>query len=137
MTKSKGISGIHIQWPWSELIISGEKTIETRHYPLPKKHLGNELAIIETPGPNGKKGKGIQKSHIIGTVIFSECFAYTSEQQWRRDIGKHLVRPDDQSFGYDSNRVKWAWVISEVKKLPKPKPPPKKRGIVFANECHV
>lgn len=131
------IPGINIQWPWSELIVEGIKSIETRHYPLPKKYIGQKLALIQTPGPKGKKEAGLLKSQIIGTIIFAGDFKYRDEAHWRKDIKRHCVSPEDPHYGYAPTRVKWGWVIDSVEVFPKSKPVPKKRGIVFASVCEV
>ena len=47
------LPGINIQAPWAEAIVSGRKLIETRFYPMPRKWIGQPLAIIETPGQAG------------------------------------------------------------------------------------
>jgi hypothetical protein len=44
------IPGINIQASCSELNLRGQKTVETRGYPLPEKLIGKMLALIETPG---------------------------------------------------------------------------------------
>ena len=133
----KRIAGVHIQWPWSRLILSGKKTVETRHYPLPLKHVGQPLAIIETPGPRGKREAKISKSMIVGVVVFSKCYAYRSRQHWESERKMHLVPNDDQQFGFRSEREKWAWRVESVEVLSVPRPAPAKRGIVFANNCKV
>ena len=51
------------------MLLSGEKTVETRGYPLPEKYVGCELAIIETPGPRGRREAGIEKARIVGTIV--------------------------------------------------------------------
>jgi len=65
----KKLTGINIQFPISRLILSGEKTVETRTYPIPEHYINQELAIIETPGRDGDF-----KARIVGTIIFSGCF---------------------------------------------------------------
>ena len=57
---------INIQAPWAEAIVSGRKVIETRLYPMPRKWVGQPLAIIETPG----KARHFQR-RIAGLVIFA------------------------------------------------------------------
>ena len=66
MLSYKTIPGVNIRWPWSKLLLEGTKTVETRSYPLPTGFVGKEIAVIETPGPNGKKN-GIPKSAYYGT----------------------------------------------------------------------
>lgn len=131
------IPGIHVQWPWSRLIVSGAKSIETRGYPLLEKYEGVELAIIETAGPRGKKEAGISTARIIGTVKFNKSFKYTSKAKWDADLSKHLVSSTDNKFGYGKRKETWGWVVSEVQEFQNPLPPPTKRGIVFALNCSV
>ena len=40
------LNGINIQFPISQLILSGDKTVETRTYPIPERYLGVDLALI-------------------------------------------------------------------------------------------
>jgi hypothetical protein len=131
----KIIPGINIQWPWSRLILSGEKTVETRHYPIPQKYIGQPLAIIETPGP--KKEGSPRRSQIIGVVVFSTCFAYTSENKWKSDKRRHLVPGNHAQFSFDKEKTKWGWEIESVHTLKKPIRPPKKRGLLYTTQCRV
>jgi hypothetical protein len=128
------ISGINIQWPWSEYIISGNKTIETRSYPIPKKHLGRPLAVIETPG----KLKRGEKAKIVGIVVFSDYKKYHSKKEWKLDFEKHLVKVGDELFDFDKDKPKFGWKVSSIVKLDEPiYELPKSRGIVFARNCTV
>lgn len=68
MSKKRKLPGINIQWPISEMIIDGEKTIETRKYAILDKYIGQELALIETPRPKGKF-----KARIRAIIKFEEC----------------------------------------------------------------
>lgn len=137
MPKSKTIPGIHIQWPWSQLILSGQKTVETRSYPIPIKYIGQELAIIETPGPKGMKEGKIESSRIVGTIVFDSCYKYENKKQWSNELNKHLVKDDDPQFSFSSKKEKWAWRIKSIKVLAKPVTPPSKRGITFVNNCQI
>lgn len=132
----RSLSGINIQYPWSELLVSGKKTIETRSYPLPEKFINVELAVIETPGKTGKKF-GIAKARITGTIIFSGSKKYKSKSAWMKDYKKHLVTETDPMFTYSSNKPKYGWIVVSVSRLPVPVEPPKIRGIIFANDCRV
>lgn len=135
MTKS--IPGINIQWPWSELIVNGHKTVETRSYDIPEKHRGVELAIIETPGTRGKKEAGIDQARIIGTVVFEKTYQYSSQKHWASDESRHRVPVNDPQYRFSSEKPKWAWVVKRVTKFNKPKSAPVKRGIIFATQCKV
>lgn len=129
------IPGININWPWSQLILSGSKTIETRHYPLPLHYIGVPLAIIETPGPKGKP-QGI-KTSIVGVVTFSRCFKYENQKHWKKDLGEHLVQSSDDDYRYIEGKDKYGWVVSSVIKFENKRPAPKVRGIIFAKACEI
>lgn len=124
--------GINIQSPWSSLLINGVKSVETRTYHLPEKYIGEELALIETPG---KKGKF--KSRIIGTITFSHSFKYPDKQAWIDDYNRHKVEDNNEDYGWIENKPKYGWVVSDIKKFDNPISPPKKRGIVFTKNCLV
>jgi|GEM_PF-819662 len=136
MSKMNSVPGVNIQWPWSQKIVNAEKLIETRGYPLPEKYIGQDLALIETPGRLGKKN-GILDAKIIGIIRFSKSFVYESKSSWLRDRDKHLVPPTDEIYGYQKGRVKYGWPVEFVRKLERPVAPPKPRGIVFANNCKL
>ena len=136
MSPSKRISGLNVQWPWSELLLTGKKTIETRNYPIPKKHIGVPIALIETPGKKGRRKGNISEARIVGVIVFAECYRYTSRNAWMKDSKKHLVSPTDD-FAFKKGKEKWAWVVKSVVKLDEPGVPPKPRGIVFCSGCEL
>lgn len=123
-------TGLNIQYPISTLILSGEKTIETRTYPIPERLINVELAIIETPGK-----KGAFKSRIVGTIIFSSCFKYNSKNDFYKDYKNHFVSED--SVWAWKNKSKWGWVIKEVKKFKKPKSLSKRIGIIYTKDIEI
>lgn len=125
MTK-KTYTGINIQWPISELILSGKKTIETRTYPIPEKYLNQEMLMIETPG---KKGKF--KSRIVAIIKFTECFEYKSKSEFYRDINKHYVSKN--SFWAWEEKSKYGWRLIIVHKFNKSLNAPVNKGIIYTN----
>jgi len=133
MSTKKTRPGINIQWPWSQLIIEGKKTVETRTYDIPEKHRGVELLLIETPGPRGKKEAGIEKARIIGTVTFQKTYKYKNKKQWAEEKSKHLVESSDKIYGWKKEKEKWAWIVQKSKHSKKHVLAPSPRGIVFCN----
>ena len=131
------IPGVNIQWPWSELILSGEKTVETRTYPLPAKYKDVALAVIETPGARGRREAGIQMARIIGTVTFADSFQYKSKAMWIGDQQRHRVLDGDPLYGWSSKKEKWGWIVKETKLFSEHHPAPVKRGIIFASACSI
>jgi hypothetical protein len=137
ISDEKTIPGVNIQWPWSELIINGKKSIETRNYAIPKKYQGTEVAVIETPGPLGKKEAAIDKARIIGTVVFGGCYQYLSKSHWLSEYYRHLVREDDPLYAYIVGKEKWAWEIESFTKFEDLIPAPINKGIVFTSSCRI
>jgi hypothetical protein len=124
--------GLNVQIPWSTLLIEGDKSVETRSYVLPEKYEGVELALIETPGKYGQF-----KSRIIGTITFSHSFKYPDKQSWKDDHNRHKVKENDELYGWNPDKPKYGWVVSDLNKFDVPIPAPKKKGIVFTKNCQV
>ena len=122
------MTGINIQTPWSELLINGVKSVETRSYSLPEKYAGEELALIETPGRYGRF-----KARIIGTIIFSHSFKYRDQKAWQDDYNQHCVAVDDPIYNWKDDKPKYGWVVSKVTKLDKPLDIRKRKGIIFTS----
>lgn len=126
------MTGINIQAPWSGLLIDGEKSVETRSYPLPQKYEGVELALIETPGK-----KRNFKSRIIGTITFSHCFQYHNKNDWINDYNRHKVNEHDENYGWKYYKPKYGWVVSKIVKFKEPVDVLKRQGIIFRKGCRV
>lgn len=128
MTK-KTYTGINIQWPISQEILSGKKIVETRTYPIPPKYLNQEMLLIETPGP-----KGQFKARIVAVIKFTECFKYESKKKFYDDYQRHLV--DKNSPWAWRDKGKYGWVTEVVKKVQPERPCPKK-GMVYTKNIRV
>lgn len=126
----KTYTGINIQWPISELILSGKKTIETRTYPIPRKYLNKEMILIETPGKQGKF-----KSRMRAIVKFTSCFKYKSERVFYEDTDRHYVDPKSP-WAYDPKKGKWGWCLEIIRLLPSIEVREKK-GIIYTKELTI
>ena len=127
------LPGMHIQAPWAEAIVSGRKVIETRFYPMPRKWIGQPLAIIETPG----KARHF-KRRIAGLVLFEPSWCYADKAAFARDCAKHLVDPDDRLFGWrEDGKPKWAWPIRWVEVYQQPLPADFRAGIRYARAVEI
>jgi len=125
------LAGIHVQWPISTLIIDGKKTIETRTYPLPAKYIGVPLALVETPGKQGRF-----KARLIGVIQFDNSFQYNSRRDFYKDSQRHCVTPESP-WRWVDNKPKFGWPVRVLERFKSPKAAPKKRGIIFCNNCEV
>lgn len=122
-------TGINIQFPISEEILSGRKTVETRTYPIPQKYLNIEMILIETPGKSG----GF-KARAKAIIIFEKCFEYKNKNEFKKDYKRHLVDADSPWFWKD--KPKWGWEVKIVKIFDKDIPV-KQRGIVYRSNIKI
>ncbi len=113
------------------MILSGEKTIETRKYPIPAHLINKDLLIIETPGKTGDF-----KARIIGTVTFGESFRYSNKNEFYADVKKHRVTPDSV-WKWVSGVQKFGWPILRVKAFSEYKVAPDKKGIKFTKNIYL
>ena len=131
ISKSKRVIGLNVQFPISQLITSGKKTVETRTYPIPAKLVGKEVAIVETPGPKGKF-----KARIVCLAVFGESFPYKSQAQFYRDQARHKVSPESQ-WAWNPEKPKCGWPVKVTTVFSKPITVRGKRGIRYTNDLRV
>ena len=127
--EKKLYTGINIQWPISQSILLGDKTIETRTYPLPQKYLNQEMILVETPGLKGKF-----KARIIAIIKFTTCFKYKSKKLFYADYSQHLVDKDSPWTWREKD--KYGWKVEIIKKI-KPYKKCVKKGIVYRKNLSV
>ena len=127
---TKTYTGINIQYPISQLIIEKKKTIETRTYPIPPNYLGQEMALIETPGKTGKF-----KARIIAIIKFTDCFQYKSKKEFYDQSNLHCVTQDSIWAWHDGE--KWGWPVKVVKILPMPIELKKRSGIKYTKNISL
>lgn len=120
----KTYTGINIQYPISQLIVDGKKTIETRTYPIPEKYLNQEMLLIETPGKEGKF-----KARIIAIIKFTKCFQYKTKKEFYSQSDKHCVTKDSTWAWNDGD--KWGWEVFVLKKINPPQDYLDRKGIKF------
>jgi len=128
---NKKYTGLNVQFPISQLIVSRRKTVETRTYPLPKKYLNIPLALIETPGRSARF-----RSRIIGLVVFSECIRYRNAKHFYSDFLKHRVS-SVSPWRWTAAKPKWGWVISKVQHIDPPVIFTRKKGIIYTRNVSV
>lgn len=118
---------LEVQFPFSRYILSGEKTIETRLYPLPSELHGETVLLVESvTGEDGKSslpdcvGRNHRGLLALGHITFSQCIKYNSYNQWDADRERHCVSvgsfydfPSNSITSHD-NPDRFGWVISSV-----------------------
>ncbi|HEY7492302.1 MAG TPA: hypothetical protein VIH59_14485 [Candidatus Tectomicrobia bacterium] len=127
------LPGINIQAPWAQALVSGQKVIETRFYPMPEKWVCRPLVLLETPGKAGRF-----KQRIAGVVIFGPSWCYADKAAFARDGARHLVDPNDPQFGWrEAGKPKWAWPVQWVEAYQQPLPPGFRAGIRYARAVEI
>lgn len=124
------LPGINIQFPISQLILNGKKTVETRTYTLPEKYVHQDLYLVETPGDNG-----IFRARIIAIIQFGKPFLYESKREFYKDIKRHNVNPE--SLWAWQDKPKWGWPIVSLEKLKSPQVFNGVRGIRFTKKISL
>ena len=131
--------GLEVQAPWSELLLRGSKSVETRRYPLPAELLGVPLALIGTA--QGKAGVSALPDHVpagesrlLGLVTFGEQWRYSTREQWRADEPRHAVpqgsaydwveEPPGQQDAAAAGSDRWGWCVQSVRPFASPLPAP-------------
>ena len=90
--------------PFTSQILSGEKTIETRNSDSLRPYVGKRVGIVRT---------GVGKATLVGYADVGEPTLYLTEEQFRRDEGKHLVQAGSD---YDFKEKKWGYPLTNVEK---------------------
>ena len=121
------LPGINIQQPWSQLLLDGEKKVETRTYPLPERYCNRPMWLVETPGPDRTK-----RAMVVGVIVFAGSKEYLSRRFFRDDFDQHLVPEDHPLFGYRAERRKFGWMVSAKMRVDA-FDPGVRRGIIYTS----
>lgn len=127
------LRGLNIEWPYSQLILAGLRTVEVRGYGLgfknPNVLPGEEVWLIETLGPKKARKNAIgdrrdigqrpKRAQIVGTVIFSQAEQYADVDAFRADAGRHCIE-ERGAHVWDGRGDRYAWHVWAVRALSKP-----------------
>ena len=92
--------------PFTEYILNGEKTIETRNTPTLRPYVGKRIGIIKT-------GKKI-KATLVGYVNIDKEIVYDSKEKFDKDYSKHLVGGDSPYF-FDN--IKFGYSLKDPERI--------------------
>ena len=139
--------GLNVQWPFSQLILSGVKTVEVRSYALGWRNIarpGVEMWLVETLGDASAISKGWvlqgdtaveprpKHAQIVGTVTFSEVEEgssgrYNNLAEFSGDIKSHRIGSGGK-FDWKGEGALYKWRVSAVRRLAQPVPQPGFKG---------
>ena len=141
-----GMSGININWPFSQLILAGVKTVEVRSYALGYRNVAQpdvEMWLVETPGPfRGSSlaalgsallgdtvcGSQPQIAHIVGTVTFSTSHKYKHIREFHADEERHRIVRGSR-YDWRGCDQRYAWSVSATRRLTETIPQPGPKGV--------
>lgn len=110
MIVEKGININDSTGQWSDMLLTGVKTIETRNQNNLKSFVGKPIGVVQT---------GVGKAKVVGFIILGDPIEYKTKFAFRQDSKKHCVKPNSQ---FDWNGVKFGYPVTVIKKLNKPIP---------------
>lgn len=105
---------------FTEMILAGLKTEETRKSHSLDSLIGKTVAIVRT-------GRG--KAVIVGTCTIDGFTEYRNEEDWSAAYNRHRV---ERGSKYDFTGFKVGYILRDVERLAEPVPC-KSRGIVIRN----
>jgi hypothetical protein len=95
--------------PFTDMIMDGLKTIETRNSRSLDSVVGKRVGIIRT---------GVGPAMLVGYADVGEPTFYANPKEFDLDRKKHRVGPE--SPFYIGPKGKWGYPLSNVEKLPNP-----------------
>jgi hypothetical protein len=113
LKKKSEVMGININddaQPFTEQILSGEKTIETRDSPSLRPYVGKQVGIVRT-------GKGKQ-AELVGYATVADEITYQTKYDFMKDVDKHLVGEESP---YSFKDKKYGYVLEDIQRI-KPQP---------------
>lgn len=109
LTPELGINVNDKHQAFTDQILSGAKTIETRSAPTLHPYIGKKMGLVRT-------GKG--KAMLVGYVTIGEPKLYTAESSFDSDFDSHLVGKDSPFHISKSKKgSKWGYTLSDVEKV--------------------
>ena len=92
---------------FTDQILSGEKTIETRDTDSLRRYVGQRIGIVRT-------GKG--KATLVGYADIGEPIVYNNANEFRADQDKHLVE-ERSKFDIKSGEKKYGYPLTNIQSI--------------------
>lgn len=118
----KGININSRRYDFCAWILARFKDIETRTAPTFRPYIGKRIGLIRT---------GCGQAQLVGYATVTREIIYTSEEAFKVDTARHMVRPEMRPYDFASAKhgVKYGYVLADVHRLDQPVPVTS-RGIV-------
>lgn len=118
------LPGLNVQEPWASLIVSGDKTVETRTFACPQQYMNRPIGVVAT------QRESSPQSALIAILIIGDSFRYRDRLVFRE--GKHEHRVAKGSlYDWQDERPKWGWRVVILAAVDPEAIPLPRRGIVW------
>jgi hypothetical protein len=103
-----------------DLILSGQKTIETRNNQNLSEYAGQRIGLIRT-------GKG--RTLVMGYATLGNPIVYNNEKEFRKDEDKHhIFKGDGRDILNSPKGIKYGYPLVDVRAEINPYPPKEKKS---------
>ena len=132
------LRGLNVQWPFSQLLARGLKTIEVRSYPVAKCTVkfaaGEEVWLVETVGQTNHGATPLDtvdldsrpsSARIVAAVTFAESCEYTILADFHADRARHCI-VEGGAKDWSDSKPRFGWRVAHVRRLLQPIPLPTK-----------
>jgi len=130
---SRCLRGLNIQYPFSQLLLQGVKTIEVRRYELGYKQYAlpeEDTWLVETKGPAIEPSRNAlvqgcsvgprpAAAHIVGVIKFSFSEAYDSIESFSNEAPAHRIQAGG-SYDWDGVSPCYRWHVASARRLASP-----------------
>ena len=115
------VYALEVQQPFSQYLLDGRKTIETRSYPLPEELRSKQIYLLSSVQGEAKKSSlpdiVIASKHddlkLIGILQFSKSVQYTCLDLWNTERCKHMVE-ECSAYDFKGDADVFGWAVESV-----------------------
>lgn len=122
--------GLECKAEWCEKILSGQKSLEVRRYPLPPELSGQRVLLLASTGAEGVPtfgdsiAAGQTGGTVVGWVLFDGAVEYSSAAAFAADAAAHCVPPTSPYAAQEGGPTLYGWKVVASHRLAQPLPLP-------------
>jgi len=110
MIIEKGLNINDSTGQWTDMLLTGVKTIETRNQNNLKSFVGKPIGVVRT---------GVGKACVVGIIKLGSPIEYKTHIAFRKDFKQHRV---EEGSPFDWNGIKFGYPVEVIEILDKPIP---------------
>ena len=110
MIITKGLNINDSTAQWSDMLLTGVKTIETRNQNNLKSFVGKPIGVVRT---------GVGGACLVGFIKLGKVIHYKTAMAFRKDFNQHRV---EAGSPFDWDGIKFGYPVEVIEVLDKPIP---------------